>query len=109
MSCLNFYIQNTPAQALLADGLVQRREQAAAARAGCSAFASNWPTSTIATAGRRRHAPSPKRGVAGEHQQLLAAALAGQADEAVALLRAHLERMARVILDDPALFKPRDD
>ena len=61
---------------------------------------------------RRLSAPRAfsKRGVTGEHQQLLDAALAGQADTAVALLRAHFERTARVILDDPALFSsPRDD
>ena len=45
-----------------------------------------------------------------EHQQLLEAALAGRADEAVVLLQAHFARTARVILDDPALFSPlRDD
>ncbi|MBC7729091.1 MAG: GntR family transcriptional regulator [Microbacteriaceae bacterium] len=61
---------------------------------------------------RRLSAPRAfaKRGVAGEHQRLLAAALAGQADEAVALLRAHFERTAQVILDDPTLFgQPRDN
>ena len=60
---------------------------------------------------RRLSAPRAfaKRGVASEHQQLLDAALAGRADEAVALLRVHFERTARVILDDPALFKPRGD
>jgi DNA-binding GntR family transcriptional regulator len=61
---------------------------------------------------RRLSAPRAfaKRGVAGEHQQLLAAALAGQADEAVALLQAHFERTARLILDDPTLFgQARDD
>ena len=53
---------------------------------------------------------SSKRGVSSEHQQLLDAALAGRAGDAVALLRAHFERTARVILDDPALFSPpRDD
>ena len=58
---------------------------------------------------RRLSAPRAfaKRAVPGEHQQLLDAALAGQADEAVALLRAHFERTAQVILDDPALFKPQ--
>ena len=57
---------------------------------------------------RRLSAPRAfaKRAVPGEHQQLLDAALAGQADVAVALLRAHFERTAQVILDDPALFKP---
>ena len=61
---------------------------------------------------RRLSAPRAfaKRGVSGEHQQLLDAALAGRADDAVALLQAHFERTARVILDDPALFSPlRDD
>ena len=58
---------------------------------------------------RRLSAPRAfaTRAVAGEHKQLLDAALAGQADVAVALLRAHFERTAQVILDDPALFKPR--
>ena len=37
-----------------------------------------------------------------EHQQLLDAALAGHADEAVALLRAHYQRTARVILTGSA-------
>jgi DNA-binding GntR family transcriptional regulator len=56
---------------------------------------------------RRLSAPRAfaKRGVKTEHQQLLEAALAGRADEAVALLRAHFERTARVILDDPELFR----
>lgn len=39
-----------------------------------------------------------------EHQQLMQAALDGRADEAAALLRQHLERTAKIILDDPALF-----
>lgn len=57
---------------------------------------------------RRLSAPRAfaKRGVRSEHQQLLEAALAGRADDAVALLRAHFERTAQVILDDPALFSP---
>lgn len=56
---------------------------------------------------RRLSAPRAfaKRGVKTEHQQLLEAALAGRADDAVALLRAHFERTARVILDDPGLFR----
>ena len=55
---------------------------------------------------RRLSAPRAfaKRGVKGEHQQLLEAALAGRADEAVALLHAHYQRTAKVILDDPKLF-----
>lgn len=48
-----------------------------------------------------------KRGVKGEHQALLDAALAGDADKAVALLRAHFDRTAKVILGDQALFKDR--
>jgi DNA-binding GntR family transcriptional regulator len=54
---------------------------------------------------RRLSAPRAfaKRGVKSEHQALLEAAVAGQADEAVALLRAHFERTARILLDDPAL------
>ena len=44
------------------------------------------------------------RGVPGEHQALLAAALAGDAETAVALLTAHFQRTASIIADDPALF-----
>jgi DNA-binding GntR family transcriptional regulator len=57
---------------------------------------------------RRLSAPRAfaKRGVKSEHQQLLEAALAGRADDAVALLRQHFERTARIILDDPKLFRP---
>lgn len=56
---------------------------------------------------RRLSAPRAfaKRGVKNEHQQLLDAAIGGRADEAVRLLRAHFERTAKVILDDPALFR----
>ena len=46
-----------------------------------------------------------KRAVKDEHQALVEAALAGDADGAVALLRAHFERTAEVILDDPGLFQ----
>lgn len=58
---------------------------------------------------RRLSAPRAfaKRGVKGEHQQLMEAAVAGRADEAVALLRAHYQRTAQVILADPGLFAPR--
>ena len=54
---------------------------------------------------RRLSAPRAfaKRGVKSEHQALMEAAVAGHADEAVALLRAHFERTARILLDDPAL------
>jgi DNA-binding GntR family transcriptional regulator len=57
---------------------------------------------------RRLSAPRAfaKRGVKNEHQQLLEAALEGRADEAVALLRQHFERTARIIRDDPKLFAP---
>ena len=57
---------------------------------------------------RRLSAPRAfaKRGVKGEHQQLLAAALEGRADDAVALLSAHFERTAKIIRDDPKLFEP---
>jgi DNA-binding GntR family transcriptional regulator len=50
---------------------------------------------------RRLSAPRAfaKRAVKAEHQQLLEAALAGRADEAVALLCAHFERTAKVIHD----------
>lgn len=55
---------------------------------------------------RRLSAPRAflKRGVTGEHQQLMDAAIAGHADEAVALLRAHFERTAKTIRDDASLF-----
>ena len=55
---------------------------------------------------RRLSAPRAfrKRGVKGEHQQLMEAALAGNAEEAAALLRAHFERTAKIISDDPQLF-----
>ena len=55
---------------------------------------------------RRLSAPRAfaKRGVKTEHQQLLEAALAGRADDAVALLCQHFERTARIIRDDPRLF-----
>jgi DNA-binding GntR family transcriptional regulator len=60
---------------------------------------------------RRLSAPRAfaKRGVKSEHQQLMEAALDGRADEAVALLRQHFERTARIIRDDPRLFGPADD
>jgi DNA-binding GntR family transcriptional regulator len=54
---------------------------------------------------RRLSAPQAfarKRGVKGEHQALFDAAVAGNADQAVALLHAHFERTARVILGDAA-------
>jgi DNA-binding GntR family transcriptional regulator len=55
---------------------------------------------------RRLSAPRAfaKRGVKTEHQQLMEAAIEGRADDAVALLRAHFERTAKVIRDDPTLF-----
>ena len=58
---------------------------------------------------RRLSAPRAfsKRGVKTEHQQLLEAAIEGRADDAVALLRAHFERTAKIIQDDPGLFAPR--
>lgn len=54
---------------------------------------------------RRLSAPRAfaKRGVKSEHQQLLDAAIEGRADDAVALLRAHFERTARMIHEDPRL------
>ena len=56
---------------------------------------------------RRLSAPRAfaKRGVKTEHQALMEAAVAGRADDAVALLRAHFERTARILLDDPALAR----
>lgn len=55
---------------------------------------------------RRLSAPRAfaKRGVSTEHQQLVEAALAGRADEAVALLKAHFERTASIIRNAPTLF-----
>ncbi|MBP6902818.1 MAG: GntR family transcriptional regulator [Burkholderiaceae bacterium] len=55
---------------------------------------------------RRLSAPRAfaKRGVKSEHQQLMEAAIEGRADEAVALLRQHFERTARIIREDPGLF-----
>ena len=59
---------------------------------------------------RRLSAPRAftKRGVKSEHQQLLEAALGGKVDEATALLQAHFQRTAHIILDDPALFQVRE-
>jgi len=58
---------------------------------------------------RRLSAPRAfaKRGVKAEHQQLMEAAVESRADEAVALLRAHFERTAKIIRDDPGLFATR--
>lgn len=58
---------------------------------------------------RRLSAPRAfaKRGVKTEHQQLLDAAIDGRADDAVALLRSHFERTAKIIHGDQALFRPR--
>jgi DNA-binding GntR family transcriptional regulator len=58
---------------------------------------------------RRLSAPRAfaKRGVKSEHLQLIEAAIAGQADHAVALLRAHFERTAKIIRDDQTLFTQR--
>lgn len=55
---------------------------------------------------RRLSAPRAfaKRGVKGEHQQLMEAAVEGRADDAVKLLRQHFERTAKIIRDDPKLF-----
>ena len=44
-----------------------------------------------------------KRPIKGEHQALFEAALAGDADKAASLLRAHFERTAKVLLGDPKL------
>jgi DNA-binding GntR family transcriptional regulator len=59
---------------------------------------------------RRLSAPRAfaKRGVKTEHQQLMEAAIEGRADDAVALLRAHFERTAKIIRDDPKLFAAPD-
>jgi len=55
---------------------------------------------------RRLSAPRAflKRGVKSEHLQLMEAAIEGRADDAVALLRTHFERTAKIIRDDPGLF-----
>lgn len=55
---------------------------------------------------RRLSAPRAfhTRGVRDEHRQLLDAAVEGRADDAVALLKAHFDRTAQVILDDRRLF-----
>lgn len=39
------------------------------------------------------------------YQRLMEAAIAGRANEAVALLQAHVERTVQIILDDPGLFR----
>ena len=54
---------------------------------------------------RRLSAPRAfgKRSVKSEHAALLEAALAGDADRAVALLRSHFERTVKVLMDDPRL------
>jgi DNA-binding GntR family transcriptional regulator len=44
------------------------------------------------------------RPVADEHRAILDAAIEGRADEAVALLRAHIERTGNILIDDPLLF-----
>ena len=55
---------------------------------------------------RRLSAPQAfaKRDVKIEHQQLLEAAIVGRTDDAVSLLRAHIETTARIISDEPGLF-----
>jgi DNA-binding GntR family transcriptional regulator len=55
---------------------------------------------------RRLSAPRAfrKRSVKSEHQALMEAALEGQTEKAIALLRTHFERTAKVIRDDPELF-----
>lgn len=58
---------------------------------------------------RRLSAPRAfaKRGVKSEHQQLMEAAIDGRADDAVALLKDHFGRTAKIIRDDPGLFVTR--
>jgi len=58
---------------------------------------------------RRLSAPRAfaKRAIKSEHLQLMEAAVAGQSDDAVALLRAHFERTAKIIQADRALFAQR--
>jgi DNA-binding GntR family transcriptional regulator len=55
---------------------------------------------------RRLSAPRAfvKRKVKSEHLQLMEAALEGRAEDAVALLKAHFERTAKFIREDPGLF-----
>lgn len=58
---------------------------------------------------RRLSAPRAfsRRDVKTEHQQLMEAALEGRADDAVALIKAHVNRTAEIIRDDRALFSAR--
>jgi DNA-binding GntR family transcriptional regulator len=42
--------------------------------------------------------------VADEHQAIMSAVLSGRTDDAVALLRAHYEQTAEVILQDQRIF-----
>jgi DNA-binding GntR family transcriptional regulator len=45
-----------------------------------------------------------KRPVANEHRAIMDAAIEGRADQAVALLRAHIERTGAILREDPELF-----
>jgi DNA-binding GntR family transcriptional regulator len=45
------------------------------------------------------------RPVSNEHRAIMDAALDGRADQAVALLRAHIERTGAILMADPALFE----
>jgi DNA-binding GntR family transcriptional regulator len=47
------------------------------------------------------------RPVANEHLAILNAAIEGRADEAVALLRAHIQRTGAILMADPTLFEPK--
>jgi DNA-binding GntR family transcriptional regulator len=47
------------------------------------------------------------RPVADEHRAILDAAIEGRADEAVTLLRAHIERTGKILMDDPVLFEAK--
>lgn len=46
-----------------------------------------------------------KRNVKSEHQQLMDEALAGNSEEAVRLLRGHIQRTGEIVRNDPDLFK----
>lgn len=45
------------------------------------------------------------RPVADEHRAIMDAAIEGRAEDAVALLRGHIERTGNILMDDPALFE----
>ncbi|MBV1788699.1 GntR family transcriptional regulator [Marinobacterium sp. D7] len=50
-----------------------------------------------------------KRDVNSEHQLIMEAAIAGDADEAARLLRSHIERTAEIVKSNPLLFEHREE